>query len=90
MFFGTLDASVVALNKNTGKVVWKKKFADHGAGYTMTGAPTIVKDGKTGKVLLIHGSSGDEFGVVGRLFARDPDTGEEIWMRPFVEATWAA
>ncbi|MGV8287082.1 PQQ-dependent dehydrogenase, methanol/ethanol family, partial [Pseudomonas aeruginosa] len=39
----------------------------------------------TGKVLLIHGSSGDEFGVVGRLFARDPDTGEEIWMRPFVE-----
>ena len=51
----------------------------------MTGAPTIVKDGKTGKVLLIHGSSGDEFGVVGRLFARDPDTGEEIWMRPFVE-----
>ncbi|VTQ00473.1 quinoprotein alcohol dehydrogenase [Pseudomonas aeruginosa] len=85
VFFGTLDASVVALNKNTGKVVWKKKFADHGAGYTMTGAPTIVKDGKTGKVLLIHGSSGDEFGVVGRLFARDPDTGEEIWMRPFVE-----
>ena len=84
VFFGTLDASVVALNKNTGKVVWKKKFADHGAGY-MTGAPTIVKDGKTGKVLLIHGSSGDEFGVVGRLFARDPDTGEEIWMRPFVE-----
>ena len=52
---------------------------------TMTGAPTIVKDGKTGKVPLIHGSSGDEFGVVGRLFARDPDTGEEIWMRPFVE-----
>ncbi|MBG7333069.1 quinoprotein ethanol dehydrogenase [Pseudomonas aeruginosa] len=85
VFFGTLDASVVALNKNTGKVVWKKKFADHGAGYTMTGAPTIVKDGKTGKVLLIHGSSGDEFGVVGRLFARDPDTGEEIWRRPFVE-----
>lgn len=33
VFFGTLDASVVALNKNTGKVVWKKKFADHGAGY---------------------------------------------------------
>ncbi|HAF92349.1 MAG TPA: PQQ-dependent dehydrogenase, methanol/ethanol family, partial [Pseudomonas sp.] len=85
IFFGTLDAAVVALNKDTGKVVWKKKFADHGAGYTMTGAPTIVKDQKTGKVLLIHGSSGDEFGVVGQLFARDPDTGEEVWMRPFVE-----
>ncbi|HAW25775.1 MAG TPA: PQQ-dependent dehydrogenase, methanol/ethanol family, partial [Pseudomonas sp.] len=56
-----------------------------GAGYTMTGAPTLVKDQKSGKVLLIHGSSGDEFGIVGKLFARDPDTGEEVWMRPFVE-----
>lgn len=85
VFFGTLDAGVVALNKDTGKVVWREKFGDHRAGYTMTGAPTIVKDQKTGKTLLIHGSSGDEFGVVGKLFARDPDTGEEIWMRPFVE-----
>ncbi len=89
IYFGTLDARVVALNKDTGKVVWNKKFGDHSAGYTMTGAPTLVKDQKTGKVLLIHGSSGDEFGVVGRLFARDPDSGEEVWMRPFVEATWA-
>ncbi|MBU0837893.1 MAG: PQQ-dependent dehydrogenase, methanol/ethanol family, partial [Gammaproteobacteria bacterium] len=85
IYFGTLDARVVALNKDTGKVVWNKKFGDHGAGYTMTGAPTLVKDAKTGKVLLVHGSSGDEFGIVGKLFARDPDTGEEVWMRPFVE-----
>ncbi len=85
IYFGTLDAQVIALNKDTGKVVWKKRFGDYEAGYTMTGAPTFVKDKKTGKVLLIHGSSGDEFGVVGKLFARDPDTGEEIWMRPFVE-----
>jgi len=85
IYFGTLDAAIVALNKETGKVVWKKKFGDHREGYTMTGAPTLVKDKKTGKVLLIHGSSGDEFGVVGKLFARDPDTGKEVWMRPFVE-----
>lgn len=85
VYFGTLDASVVALNKDTGKVVWREKFGDHKAGYTMTGAPTIVQDQATGRALLIHGSSGDEFGVVGKLFARDPLTGEEIWMRPFVE-----
>lgn len=85
VFFGTLDASIVALDKNTGKVVWKEKFADHKIGYTMTGAPFIVKDQKTGKVLLVHGSSGDEFGVVGWLYARDPDTGKEIWARPLVE-----
>ena len=85
VYFGTLDAAMVALNKDTGKPVWRKKFADHSAGYTMTGAPTIVRDKKTKRVMLIHGSSGDEFGVVGRLYARDPDSGEEIWMRPLVE-----
>lgn len=85
IYFGTLDARVIALNKDTGKVVWNKKFGDHSAGYTMTGAPTLIKDQKSGKVLLIHGSSGDEFGVVGQLYARDPETGEEVWMRPFVE-----
>lgn len=85
VYMGLLDASIVALNKDTGKVVWKKKFDDHTAGYTMTGAPFIIKDQKTGKVMLIHGTSGDEFGVVGKLYARDPETGEELWMRPFVE-----
>ncbi|WP_034410413.1 methanol/ethanol family PQQ-dependent dehydrogenase [Derxia gummosa] len=85
VFFGTLDAGIVALDKDTGKVVWKEKFEDHKVGYTMSGAPTLVKDKVTGRVLLIHGSSGDEFGVVGRLYARDPDTGDEVWMRPFVE-----
>ena len=85
VFFGTLDAAIVALNKDTGKVVWKKKFADHKVGYTMTGAPFVVQDQKSGKILLVHGSSGDEFGVVGWLFARDPDTGEEVWARPMVE-----
>jgi PQQ-dependent dehydrogenase (methanol/ethanol family) len=84
VYFGTLDARVVALNKDTGKVVWNKKFGDHKVGYTMTGAPTLVKE-KNGRVLLIHGSSGDEFGVVGWLFARDPETGEEVWARPLVE-----
>ncbi len=84
VFFGTLDASMVALDRATGKVVWKEKFADHKVGYTMSGAPTIVKE-KNGRVLLVHGSSGDEFGVVGYLYARDPDTGEEVWARPLVE-----
>lgn len=85
VFFGTLDASVVALDRKTGRVVWAEKFGDHSVGYTMTGAPTIVQDQETGRSLLIHGSSGNEFGIVGKLFARDPDTGEEIWMRPMVE-----
>ncbi|MBN8282788.1 methanol/ethanol family PQQ-dependent dehydrogenase [Zoogloea sp.] len=85
VYFGTLDAGIVALNKDTGKVVWKKKWGDHKVGYTMTGAPFVIQDQKSGKVLLVHGSSGDEFGVVGWLFARDTETGEEVWARPMVE-----
>ncbi|MDD2867280.1 methanol/ethanol family PQQ-dependent dehydrogenase [Neomegalonema sp.] len=85
VFFGALDASLIALNKETGKVAWREKFGDHKVGYTITGAPTIVKDAETGRMLLIHGNSGDEFGVIGRLYARDPETGKEIWSRPFVE-----
>jgi alcohol dehydrogenase (cytochrome c) len=85
VYFGLLDASIVALDKKTGKVAWKVNFDDHKSGYTLTGAPTIIKDQKTGRVMLIHGTSGDEFGVVGKLYARDPETGEEIWMRPMVE-----
>lgn len=37
VFFGTLDAGVVALDRLTGKVKWKKRFEDYRAGYTMTG-----------------------------------------------------
>ena len=34
---------------------------------------------------LITGLSGGEFGVIGKIQARDPDTGEEIWSRPVIE-----
>ena len=81
LFFGTLDANLVALDKDSGEVVWNENFDDHKAGYTMTGAPTIIKDQNTGKIMLIHGNSGDEFGALGKLYARNPDTGQELWMR---------
>lgn len=77
--FGTLDAKLVALNKDTGKPVWIKTVADYQAGYSMTAAPLIVKD------KLITGVSGGEFGIVGTVEARDPKTGDLIWTRPTVE-----
>ncbi|WBL66107.1 methanol/ethanol family PQQ-dependent dehydrogenase [Thauera sp. WB-2] len=79
VIFGTLDAQLVALNKDTGRVVWRERIDDYKAGYSMTAAPQIVK----GK--LITGVSGGEFGVMGRVEARDPLTGKMIWMRPVVE-----
>ncbi|WP_420935108.1 PQQ-dependent methanol/ethanol family dehydrogenase [Alteromonas sp. A081] len=79
VIFGTLDAKLVALDKDTGKTVWKKKVEDYRAGYAITAAPIIV-DGK-----VITGISGGEFGVVGKVYAYDAKTGEQLWVRPTVE-----
>jgi len=79
VIFGTLDAQLVALNRETGKVVWKEKVDDYKAGYSMSAAPIIVKG------MVISGVSGGEFGVVGRLEARDANTGKMVWIRPVVE-----
>lgn len=79
VIFATLDAQLVALDQETGKIVWKEKIDDYAAGYSSTAAPLIAKG------LLLTGVSGGEFGVVGRVEARDPKTGQLVWMRPMVE-----
>jgi alcohol dehydrogenase (cytochrome c) len=79
VIFGTLDAQLVALDQNTGKVVWREKIDDYSAGYSYTAAPLIAEG------LLMTGVSGGEFGVVGRVEARDPKTGKMVWSRPVVE-----
>lgn len=79
VIFGTLDAHLVALDQDTGEVVWNEELDDYSAGYSFTAAPLIVK----GKV--ITGVSGGEFGIVGRVDARDARTGKLVWTRPVVE-----
>jgi alcohol dehydrogenase (cytochrome c) len=79
VIFGTLDAQLVALDQETGRVVWKEKVDDYAAGYSMTAAPLIANG------VLLTGVSGGEFGIVGRVEGRDPKTGELLWMRPTVE-----
>ncbi len=79
VIFGTLDAQLVALDKDSGKLVWREKIDDYKAGYSYTAAPLIAEG------LLLTGVSGGEFGVVGRVEARDPLTGKMVWMRPMVE-----
>lgn len=79
VIFGTLDAQLVALNQDTGRVVWREKIDDYSAGYSYTAAP-LIADG-----LLLTGVSGGEFGVIGRVEARDPKTGKMVWTRPVVE-----
>ncbi len=79
VIFATLDAQLVALNAKTGEVEWKEKIDDYAAGYSASAAPLIAGG------LLLTGVSGGEFGVVGRVEARDPKTGRMVWTRPVVE-----
>jgi alcohol dehydrogenase (cytochrome c) len=79
VIFATLDAQLVALNQDTGEVVWKEKIDDYAAGYSASAAPLIAQG------LLLTGVSGGEFGVIGRVEARDPKTGKLVWVRPTIE-----
>ncbi|MEQ9108882.1 MAG: PQQ-dependent methanol/ethanol family dehydrogenase [Limnobacter sp.] len=79
VIFATLDAQLIALDQDSGKVVWKDKIDDYAAGYSNTAAPIIAKG------LVLTGVSGGEFGVVGRVEARNAKTGELVWIRPTVE-----
>ncbi len=79
IYFGTLDARIVALNAKTGDVVWNKKIAEYKEGYSYTAAPLIVNG------LVVTGNSGGEFGIVGEVQARDAETGDLVWTRPVIE-----
>ncbi len=73
IFFGTLDAALVALDARTGRLLWETQVADTLQGYTITGAPLAIKD------KIIVGISGGEFGIRGFIDAYDAATGKRLW-----------
>jgi alcohol dehydrogenase (cytochrome c) len=73
LFFGTLDAYIVALDVRTGALLWEKKFGDTMLGYNITSPPLVVKD------KIVTGITGGEFGVQAFIAALDPATGNELW-----------
>jgi PQQ-dependent dehydrogenase (methanol/ethanol family) len=73
VYIGTLDARLVALDAETGKVVWEVPTADKNSDYSITGAPRIVR----GNVII--GNGGGEFGVRGYVTAYNAETGKQVW-----------
>ncbi|HUF20659.1 MAG TPA: PQQ-dependent dehydrogenase, methanol/ethanol family [Burkholderiales bacterium] len=73
VYLATLDAHVVALENNTGKVVWDRKMGDYTYAETFTVMPMALR----GKI--IFGTAGAEYGVRGWLAAIDADTGAPAW-----------
>src|SRR5467141_3165411 len=68
-----LDGRMLAINKQTGEVVWERKIADPAIGETLTIAPLIIRD------LAIVGTAGGEFGIRGFIEATDLNTGKAAW-----------
>jgi len=73
IYFGTLDGRLLALESNSGKLVWEVNTVDQSKPYSITGAPRIVK----GKVII--GNGGADLGVRGYITAYDATTGKEEW-----------
>ncbi|HXS27717.1 MAG TPA: methanol/ethanol family PQQ-dependent dehydrogenase [Steroidobacteraceae bacterium] len=73
IFLQQADTTLVALDAQTGKVVWSVKNGNPKIGETNTNAPHVFKN------LVITGISGGEFGVRGRLTAYDLKTGRVVW-----------
>ena len=71
--FAALDATVHAVDAETGEGVWATKVGQISEGETMTMAPLIVKD----KVIV--GNSGAELGVRGWVKALSLATGDVLW-----------
>lgn len=73
VYFGTLDAHLVALDMKTGHVSWDVEIADAKAGYSITSAPLALKN------LIVTGVAGGEYGIRGFVDAREATTGKEVW-----------
>jgi quinohemoprotein ethanol dehydrogenase len=77
VFIGRFDDSVVALNAETGKVVWQSTVANFHDRVSINSAPQFVKSG--GRELVIISLSGGEYEIRGQVFALDAKTGNTVW-----------
>src|SRR5260370_10056809 len=77
VFVGRFDDSVVALNAETGKVLWQNKVADFQDKVSINSAPQFVRSG--GRELVVISLSGGEFEIRGQVFALDAKTGKTVW-----------
>ena len=73
VYVATIAGHLIALDADTGKVVWDKMTVPADAHMAITGAPRVVK----GKVLI--GAAGSEYITRGYLAAFDAETGAEAW-----------
>ena len=73
VYSATLDGRLLALDAETGELIWEVNTTDQAQSYTITGAPRVFGD------KLVIGNGGAEYGVRGYVSAYDTETGEMLW-----------
>jgi alcohol dehydrogenase (cytochrome c) len=73
VFMETDNAHVIALNRQTGELLWDTELADWKKNYSASSAPLIAGS------LVIAGVTGGEHGANGFVAAHDQATGKEVW-----------
>lgn len=74
VFRGYSNGFVAAFDASNGKRMWTKRIANAKLGETVPMAP-IAWDGK----LFVGNAGGDNYGVTGRVYALDAESGDQIW-----------
>jgi alcohol dehydrogenase (cytochrome c) len=83
VYLATLDSHVVALDNQTGKVVWDKKVGDYPYAETFTIMPMALR----GKIIV--GTAGAEYGVRGWIAGHDAEKGDQV-LKTYTMPTTAA
>src|SRR5262245_35771525 len=73
LYYGSIDAHLIALDARSGGVRWDVTMADYKVGYSSSGAPLAVKD------KIVMGMAGGEYGTRGFIDGYDAKTGKRLW-----------
>ena len=72
VFFGRRDNTLVALNQETGSLIWQTRVTTEASSFIS--APAVHYDG-----LVYIGTSGGDSGARGQMGAYDAKSGKEVW-----------
>jgi alcohol dehydrogenase (cytochrome c) len=82
VFFATLDARLIALDAQTGKLLWQRAIGDPRSGLSETMAPLAWRG------IVVIGSSGGELGIRGSVSAYRAADGKLLWRWWSVSPDW--